>query len=60
MEFSKKLHTIKSGWSMYILRGHRLNFPQNIVFLYLKINFVLAISADPDEMLHYAAFPLIS
>ena len=30
----------------------------NIVFLSLKIDFVLVNSADPDEMLHYAAFHL--
>ena len=29
-----------------------------IVFLFLKIIFVLANSVDPDEMLHYAAFHL--
>ena len=43
---------------MYILRGHRLYFEKNIVFLSLKINIVLANSADPDEMLHYAPFQL--
>ena len=41
-----------------ILRGHRLKFPKNIVFLSLKIDFGLANSADPDEMLHHAAFQL--
>ena len=39
-----------------ILRGHRIEFPKTIVFLSLKIRFVLANSEDPDEMLHYAAF----
>ena len=33
-------------------------FSNNIVFLYLKIDFVLPNSADPDEMPHYAAFHL--
>ena len=32
--------------------------PQNIDFLSLKIDFVLANSADPDEMPHYVAFHL--
>ena len=32
------------------------NFKNYNVFLFLKIDFVLANSADPDEMLHYAAF----
>ena len=43
---------------MYIMRGHRLQFQKNIIFLSLKIDFVLANSIDPDEMPHYAAFHL--
>ena len=43
---------------LYILRAHRLEFPDKIVFLTLKIIFVLAKSVDPDEMPHYAAFHL--
>ena len=35
-----------------------LSFQKNIVFLSLKIDFVLANSADPDEMLCFAAFHL--
>ena len=42
--------------SLYILRFK--NVPQTIVFLSLKIELVLANSADPDEMLHNAAFHL--
>ena len=38
---------------MYISRGHRLKFPNEIAFLSLKIAFV---GVDPDEMPHYAAF----
>ena len=34
------------------------NFQINIAFLSLRINFVLANSADPDEMTHSAAFHL--
>ena len=34
------------------------NFQKKIVFLSLKINFVLANSADPDEMPHHVAFHL--
>ena len=41
---------------MYIYRGHRLQFPENVVFFSLKIDVVLANSADPDEMPPYAAF----
>ena len=40
------------------LGGHRLQFSKNIVFLSLKVDFVLTNSADPDEMPHYAAFQL--
>ena len=36
----------------YILRGQRLYFKKNVLFLSLKIVFVLANSVDPDEMLH--------
>ena len=34
------------------------NFEKNSVFLPLEIDFVLANSADPDEMPNYAAFHL--
>ena len=52
MKFSIMFETFKSGWSIiYILRGQRLYFPKNVAFLSLKINFVLANYADPDEML---------
>ena len=56
MEFSIKLDTVKSGWSIiYGLTGY--NF-QNIEYNSLKIDFVFANITDPDEMLHYAAFHL--
>ena len=32
------------------------NFQKYIVFLSLQVDYVLANSADPDEMPHYAAF----
>ena len=35
---------------LYILWGHRLYFPNYGVFISLKICFVLANNADPDEM----------
>ena len=51
MEFFIKPHTVKSGWLIvYIKRSH---FPKNIVFLSLKIEFVLANIADPNEMPHH-------
>ena len=39
------------------MRGHRFNSQRYIVFLSLKIDFVLANSVD-DEMLHNVAFHL--
>ena len=42
----------------FIFRGCQRYFPWNDVFLSLKIVFILANSADPDEMPHYAAFHL--
>ena len=52
--------TVNSGWSIvYKLRGHRLQFLKNIVFLSLKSDFVLTNSADPDEIRPYAAFHLV-
>ena len=38
---------------IHVLWGHRLQFPKNIVFLSLKIDFVLSKSVDPDEMPHF-------
>ena len=37
--------------------GHRLYFSKNII-LPMNFEFVLANSADPDKMLHWAAFCL--
>ena len=47
-----------SGWSIVYIEGSQVTIKKKIVFLSLKIGFVLANSADPDEMLHYAAFYL--
>ena len=59
MEFSIQLHTNKSGWSIvYIERTQVIISPKNI-FLSLKITFVAANSADPDEMPHNVAFHLV-
>ena len=56
MVFSIKLHTRKSGWFIVYIEGSQ--FKKNIVFLFLKIDFVLANSADSDEISHYVAFHL--
>ena len=52
------LQTRKSGWSIVYIKGSQVTFQNNNVFLSLKISFVLANNADPDEMPHYAAFHL--
>ena len=45
-----------SGWSIYI-EVSQIIISKN-PRIYLKIDFVLANSADPDEMPHHAAFHL--
>ena len=45
-----------TGWVIIYRVITCYNFQINIVFLSLKIHFVLANSADPDEMPHCAAF----
>ena len=53
MEFSIEFDTVKLGWSIVYIVGSQVIILENIiVFLTLKK------SADPDEMLHYAAFHL--
>ena len=55
MEFSIKFDIVKSGCSIVYIEGIQVIFPKNIIFFSLKIDFVLANSADPDEMsLHVA------
>ena len=58
MEFSIKLHTIKSGWSIVYIEGSQAIISKDILWFSLQIKFVLANSADPDEMPHHAAFHL--
>ena len=48
-------HTIKSGWAFVYIEGLHVIISKNDYF-FLKINFVLANSADPDEMLLYGSF----
>ena len=45
-----KLYAIKSGWSSVYIVVSRVIFTKNIEFLSMKIDFVLEISADADEM----------
>ena len=54
MEFSINVHTLKSGWSVIYMRGHRLLFPNNTVFPSLKIDqcsdFPLVVSSIKTEI----------
>ena len=43
------------GGSLYLSRGHGLEFPNSDVCQSLKIFFILTNSADPDERPHPAA-----
>ena len=58
MEFSIKLHIIMSEWCIVYIVGSQVIISKNIVFLSLKIEYVIANSTDPDEMPHNAAFHL--
>ena len=57
MECSIKFDTVRSGWSIVYIEGSQVIISKKYLS-FLKINFVLAKSADPDEMPHYAAFHL--
>ena len=41
---------LRKDGPLYILKGHSYNIHQNSVFLSLKIDYVLANSADPDRI----------
>ena len=62
VEFSTKFDTVKSGWSIVYIKGLHVIISTkkttHKTFLHLDIDFVLANSADPDEMPPYAAFHL--
>ena len=48
MKFAIKFNTVTSGWSIVYIEGLQVMIKKTKLFL--KINFVLANSADPDEM----------
>ena len=58
MEFSNQFDTIKLGWSIIYFEVSLIKFPKFTEFQDSKIVFILANSADLDEMWHYAAFYL--
>ena len=57
MEFSIKLHTIKSGWSIENIEGSQVIISKKYCISFSEDYFVLANSADP-EMPHDVAFHL--
>ena len=58
MDSSFLFETANLGWSIVYIEGSQVIIAKIIVLLSLKIDFVSANSADPDVMLHYAAFHL--
>ena len=57
MEFSIKLPTIKSGWSIVHVEGLQVIISKKKKKnSFSEIDFVLANSADHDEMPYYVAF----
>ena len=58
MGFPIEFDTVKSGWFIVYIEGSQVIISPKNIFLSQKINFALANSVDPDEMLHYAAFHL--
>ena len=59
MEFSLKLYVhLGQDGPLYIIKGSQVIVSKYNAFLSQRVDFVLANSAEPDEMLHYAAFHL--
>ena len=50
MDSSFWIDTINLGWSNVYIKGSQVIILINITFLPMKVIFVLASSADPDEM----------
>ena len=58
MDSSFWFYTVHLGWPIVYIEGSLVILFKNIIFISLKIDFVLANSAEPDEMPHHAAFHL--
>ena len=58
MDFPIHIDTISIGLPILYVKGSQIGFFNNGVFQSLKVNLILANSADPDEMQHHAAFHL--
>ena len=54
---SEVLDTLKSGWSIFYIKGSKVIISK-VIFHSLELELFLANSADPDEMPQYAAFHL--
>ena len=58
MGFPKHSYTISMGLPIVYFEETKIEFKNCVVLLSMKVVLILAISADPDEMQHYAAFYL--
>ena len=58
MNVPKHICTISVRLAIVYLKGSVENFLKYIFFLSLRVVLILANSADPDKMQHYAAFHL--
>ena len=58
MDFPIHIDTIIMGLPIVYFKGSQIKFSELWSFLSLKIVLILANSADPNEMQHYAAFHL--
>ena len=53
-----QIASIRIGLSIICFEGSQVDFPNKYVLLSLNIAFIMANSADTDEMQHHAAFYL--
>ena len=58
MDFPIHIDTISMGMSIVYFKGSLVEFSKLSLYLSLEVVLILAKSADPDEMQHYAAFHL--
>ena len=58
MDFPIQIHRIRMGLFIIYFKGTQVKFSNDYVFQSLKKVFIIANSAGPDEMQHYAAFHL--
>ena len=56
MDFPIQIHRIRMGLFIIYFKGSQVEYSTNYVLQSPKIVFIIANSAGPDEMQHYAAF----